>query len=250
MTADWVEPDDWMDWPRMIAEEHGLDLDAPIKDIYGDWRRPSPKDAMQRMLTLSCHLAKRNNALKEDPDNWHPEQDSNLLIWKAAVAHLPSKVFPTYTRGVHDDICTHTSSMIWKIIQDYDKHREPITISLMFRRAIAAAKHEMQRGLKVPVELWGDVCQHSEVVKTQSLFTNRPDWIALKKDGDRRFDSVVDDLVYTWEAMLGLVGRSRAEYSDESSRVIRHRKSYRKVVLSCINLRKKWESWQEDPRKN
>lgn len=248
MTSDWEEPDDWLQWPRDIADQWDIDFDSPIVDVNGDWTRPAKLESTRRLVVCAREIGTRNNELKGN-DSWEPNEAQTVDIWRAAVAHLPSKVLPVYTQGVRDDICTYTSSTLWSLLLYYNKRREPIHMSVFFRRAIAAAKHEMAKGIKVPTELWGDLCDSAQALETHALFNSRPDWVAMKADDTRHFNDVVDDLVHTWDAMVGLVGKVSLSH-EETQVEVRRRKDYRRVILGCIHLRKKWEEWQEDHQKS
>ena len=248
MTSDWDEPDDWLDWPRSIADEWGIDFESPIVDINGNWFRPSKLESVRRLVVCAREIGIRNNQIKIN-EKWEPDELQTVNIWRAAVAHLPSKVLPIYTQGVRDDICAYTSSTLWSLILYYNKRKEYIHMTVLFRRAIASAKHEMAKGIKVPTELWGDLCHNSKALETHALFNSRPDWIAMKQDDSRYFNSIVDDLVHTWDAMLGLVGKVSLSH-EETQVEVRRRADYRRVILGCIHLRKKWKEWQADHQKS
>lgn len=250
MSDGWVEPDDWMDWARKRAEDMGVDIDAPIRDTAGDWSKPHSTEGSQRVVIFAREIAVRNNALKDLGDIWKPDEEQSIRIWRAGISVLPMRVFHTYSDSARDDICSMASSLMWQKIKQIDSKREPITPDRFFRHILQAARRQISRGLSVPAELWGDVCQNADTIKTGQLFKSDPAWLALKKDGTDHYNRIVDDLVHTWESMLSLVSSSRIRYNQPGGHLDRHRKNYRGFVVTCISLSRKVEEWQDGLQKN
>lgn len=245
----WEVPDDWMDWARKRAEDRGVDLDAPIRDTAGDWSRPNPVEGHHRMVIFAREIAVRNNALQRLGDEWEPDEDQNVRIWQAGISVLPMRVFHTYSDSARDDMCSVASSLMWHQILKLDKVRDFITPDVFFRRILQAARNQMSKGITVPAELWGDVCEKADEIATGHLFHSNPEWLAMRKDHNVRFNLLVDSLVDTWVSMLGLFGKSNIDY-NKPGHIDRHRQSYRYLVLNCIKLTRKIEEWQDDPLKN
>ena len=251
MTWTWEEPEDWMDWVREFAADKGVDIDAPIIDVAGNWSRPNHVTGNQRYVIYAREVAIRNNELKAQGDDWEPNEEQSVRIWMSAVAILPMKVKSYFSQGERDDICSMASSLLWTMIKRIDKMRLPIMNGQFIRQAISAARKKMSDSLSVPAELWGDVSIAMGDNITRDLFTANPAWLAEKNDRSQIFYKTVTELVDTWVTMLGLVASAKTKYTYERpGQIDRHKRNYRDFVLNSIRLTRRLEEWQEGRQKN
>lgn len=247
----WEETEDWMEWLRGFASKKGVDIDAPIIDIAGNWSRPHSVAGSQRLVIYYREIAQRNHDLRTQGDDWEPNEEQSVRIWTAAVAVLPLAVKSYFSQGERNDICSVASSLLWTLITKIDKMRLYIRPGQFLRQAISAARRQMSKSLSVPAELWGDVSMALGENITHDLFTSNPAWLAEKSDRSEIFYRTVNQLVDTWVTMLGLVASAKTKYTYERpGQIDRHKRNYRSFVLNSIRLTRRLEEWQEDRQKN